>query len=138
MTKFLSSILTEIMDGRVGFWCPGCQEPHHIPVAPERQPGARWGYNGDPARPTFTPSILVRSGHYLPGWKAETCYCEPRADGDDWGFECQSCHSYVTDGRIQFLPDSSHALAGQTVDLPPYPRDTDGSTLADSDGDDGA
>jgi hypothetical protein len=28
------------------------------------------------------------------------------------------CHSFVTDGRIQFLSDSTHALAGQTVDLP--------------------
>jgi hypothetical protein len=28
------------------------------------------------------------------------------------------CHSFVTDGRIQFLTDSNHALAGQTVDLP--------------------
>ena len=28
------------------------------------------------------------------------------------------CHSFVTDGRIQFLADSNHALAGQTVDLP--------------------
>jgi len=28
------------------------------------------------------------------------------------------CHSYVTDGRIQFLADCTHALAGLTVDLP--------------------
>ena len=37
------------------------------------------------------------------------------------------CHSFVTDGRIQFLSDSTHVLAGQTVDLPP---------IADSMGDD--
>lgn len=28
------------------------------------------------------------------------------------------CHSFVTDGRIQFLTDSWHSLKGQTVDLP--------------------
>ena len=27
-------------------------------------------------------------------------------------------HSYVTDGRIQYLSDCTHPLAGQTVDLP--------------------
>ena len=29
-----------------------------------------------------------------------------------------TCHSFVTDGRIQFLADCTHPLAGQTVDLP--------------------
>ena len=32
------------------------------------------------------------------------------------------CHSFVTDGRIQFLADCTHALAGQTVDLPEWPK----------------
>lgn len=31
------------------------------------------------------------------------------------------CHSFVTDGRIQFLSDCTHSLAGQTVDLPEMP-----------------
>ena len=31
------------------------------------------------------------------------------------------CHSFVTDGRIQFLGDCTHSLAGQTVDLPEFP-----------------
>jgi hypothetical protein len=30
------------------------------------------------------------------------------------------CHSFVTDGRIQFLEDCTHELAGQTVDLPEW------------------
>lgn len=30
----------------------------------------------------------------------------------------QVCHSYVTNGRIQYLGDCTHELAGQTVDLP--------------------
>lgn len=31
------------------------------------------------------------------------------------------CHSFVRDGKIEFLSDSTHKLAGQTVDLPPLP-----------------
>ncbi|MNR55162.1 hypothetical protein D3C85_1754830 [compost metagenome] len=27
------------------------------------------------------------------------------------------CHSWVTDGKIQFLHDCTHALAGQTIAL---------------------
>ncbi len=32
------------------------------------------------------------------------------------------CHSFLTDGRIQFLDDCTHAMAGQTVDLPSFPH----------------
>ena len=28
------------------------------------------------------------------------------------------CHSFVTDGRIQYLDDCTHELRGQTIDLP--------------------
>lgn len=28
------------------------------------------------------------------------------------------CHSFITDGKIQYLSDCFHELAGQTVDLP--------------------
>lgn len=63
--------------------------------------GPRWGWNGDVDRPTFTPSILVR---YVTGAKARHV----------------TCHSFVTDGLIQFLGDCTHSLAGQTVELPPF------------------
>ena len=53
-----------------------------------------WTWNGDVDRPTLKPSILTRASE---GWP--------------------KCHSFVTDGRIQFLPDSGHELAGQTLDL---------------------
>jgi hypothetical protein len=29
------------------------------------------------------------------------------------------CHCFIRDGQIQFLLDCTHALAGQTVPLPP-------------------
>ncbi len=62
----------------------------------------RWTFNGNRSRPTITPSILARG--------------------------INRCHSYVTDGSIQYLADSDHALAGQTVRMtrPPWEDDDDG------------
>lgn len=88
--------------GLHGYWfhCPGCGDKH---VLPTTGPNA-WGFNGSLDAPTFTPSVLVHSHKALDdqGRKVDT----PR------------CHSYVTDGRIQYLSDTTHALSGQTVDLP--------------------
>ncbi len=30
----------------------------------------------------------------------------------------EQCHSFIEKGKIRFLPDCTHSLAGQTVDLP--------------------
>ena len=80
------------------FDCPGCQEPHFI--------GTGWAFNGDLDRPTFSPSYLLT---YTPG------------DPSDPDNPARRCHSFITDGRIAFCTDSTHALAGQTVDLPELP-----------------
>lgn len=113
----LSPILRSAEGGHLLFRCPGCDELHMIRVGDRS--GLGWGYNGNPDAPTFTPSVLVRSGHYVPDHKGE-CWCTWEAeDGEKSGFGCYVCHSFVTDGRIQFLGDCTHALAGQTVDLPP-------------------
>ncbi len=94
---------------RWGFYCPGC----HLELRRRAEAG-EWldeesihnlslhmmntrdvhGFNGDPDSPTFTPSIMARGA---PG---------------------VVCHSFVTDGRIQYLGDCTHPLAGQTVALP--------------------
>ncbi len=109
-----------LADGSLAFWCPGCQETHRVPVG--EGPGPRWGFNGNHEAPTFTPSLLVRSGHFVPGHAPQDpCWCQPDADGTDWGFACKQCHSFITDGRIQFLDDCSHELRGQTVPMPPWP-----------------
>lgn len=87
----LGSKLRSVQGGAVAFKCPGCNSMHRIVVSGSVRP--RWGYNGDPDRPTFIPSIRVKGSKYL-------------------------CHSYVTDGRIRFLEDSTHTFAGKTVELP--------------------
>lgn len=114
----LSAKLRSAEGGRLLFRCPGCNELHQVSVGDGD--GPRWGYNGNPEAPTFTPSILVRSGHYVPGHENGPCWCtyaKEHPEEDD-GFKCSVCHSFVTDGRIQFLGDCTHALAGQTVELP--------------------
>lgn len=97
----------ELNDGTIeaAFHCPGCKHYHSIPVTGPKA----WTFNGDFNRPTFQPSILVRGTDYD---------CD--ADGRPIASTVRDsvCHSFVTDGRIQFLADSTHALAGQTVDLP--------------------
>lgn len=73
------------------FICPGCDYGHPFEVdAPN---GTGWTWNGSFDKPTFSPSLMV-------------------AQGTD-----RQCHSFVRDGRIQFLGDSHHKLAGKTVCL---------------------
>ena len=105
-------------NGYIAFFCPGCQEEHQISVNP-----GRWTWNQNPEMPTFNPSVLVRSGHFVEerGNKS-TCWCTYAAEHPEEKDlpRCHRCHSFVRDGKIQFLADSSHALAGKTVDLPEW------------------
>ena len=75
-------------------WCPGCNEHHAVKV----NVPYGWKWNGSEEKPTISPSIKVTYGHY--------------PDPPD------VCHSFVTDGKIQFLGDCTHVLAAQTVELP--------------------
>lgn len=85
----------------VEYRCPGCESfadsyltRHHVPY---NEVGA-WTFNRDLERPTLSPSILSNAGsisHMVP-----------------------ICHHFVQDGRIQYLSDCTHAMAGQTIDLP--------------------
>lgn len=105
--------LAESGDGQVViFHCPGCDDNHQAHVG-------RWAFNGDLERPTLSPSLLVGGVQ----WDTDLYpYFQSRRDRHPnvpVG-ERIVCHSFVTDGRIQFLDDSTHVLAGQTVDLPEW------------------
>lgn len=118
----LGSKLFAFQNGAVLFYCPGCETTHAINVKPaaDGTPRPIWWFNGNGDAPTFTPSVLATNGHYVAGHVGE-CWCDyNRAHPDDVDFKCGICHSFVTDGRIQFLSDCTHALAGQTVDLPDW------------------
>lgn len=104
------------------FFCPGCRGAHTIrTVGP-----SVWGWNGDIHKPTFTPSVLVTGVDFTPAgqadldaWHAVGC---PPLDGKKFDSAPTVCHSFVTDGMIQFLADCTHALAGQTVELADWPE----------------
>lgn len=110
----LSSVLRSLSGGEVAFWCPGCSEAHAI------KPDI-WAWDGNPERPTFSPSVLVRGGHYADGKHPCCCDYNREHPDDPSPFKCSVCHSFVRAGQIQFLGDCTHALAGQTVPLPPWP-----------------
>lgn len=118
----ISKVLRDSSDNGLSFWCLGCKCAHQIQHG--EGSGPRWGWNGDAEKPTFTPSVLVRSGHHAssapPG---EPCWCTFKERfGEEPPFKCEVCHTFVTDGRIQYLGDCTHELAGQTIDLPPWPE----------------
>lgn len=54
----------------------------------------KWSWNGDTEKPTLSPSIMTTDG-----------------EGGT------VCHSYVTDGNVQFLGDCTHEFKSQTVPL---------------------
>lgn len=87
---------TEFGDYSVGIrWCcPGCNQHHAVPTSGPKA----WGFNGDRQRPTPDPSVLVNGirGDSAPEWNAKN----PR------------CHVFIRDGRIEFLSDCEHELAG--------------------------
>lgn len=109
-------------DGMIEYPCPGCEDLHVL-----NMPGLahHWEWNGDKDCPTFSPSILVRSGHYVPGHKGE-CWCKFNANNPDEkpDFECSICHSFIRNGKIEFLNDCTHELKGKTVKMEDYYKET--------------
>ena len=109
-------------DGRASFMCPGCGQSHTVRVSGE---GA-WTWNGNVDAFTLQPSVLFQSGHFDPYRRPDkACWCTYNAEHPDEPatFKCVRCHSFVTDGKIAFLGDSTHALAGQTVEIPEWESD---------------
>ena len=102
-------------DGWFHFHCPGCNRPHTINTRTENKAPA-WWWNGSGDKPTFTPSILTRYRH-------PKGHSNDNPAPADWAGEYVEdiCHSFVTEGRIEFLNDCTHALVGQTVPIPDWP-----------------
>lgn len=79
----------------IAFWCPGCDECHVVKTS-----AGGWTFDGNNDAPTISPSILVTY------------------NGAD---KKTRCHSFVRAGKIQFLTDCTHPLAGKTVGIPNWP-----------------
>lgn len=111
---------------RVMFWCLGCDMAHPINV--EGGPGASWSWNGSFEKPTFTPSVLVQFDRLSAEGRAKDKAFHAEhgryMTHQELPYDIKHvCHTFVTDGRIQYLGDCTHALAGQTIDLPAWDWD---------------
>lgn len=63
-----------------------------VMIGGRREGTPNWTWNGSVDFPTVRPSVLSRDG-------------------------TNTCHSWINDGKVQFLDDCSHEFAGQTLDL---------------------
>lgn len=73
------------------YMCLGCGYEHCFAL---RKDGGHHEFNMDLDKPTVFPSLL-----------------ENRNPN-------RVCHSFMKDGKIQYLGDCHHSLAGQTIELP--------------------
>lgn len=104
--------------------CLGCDEEHLLYTNPSYG-DITWGFNGDIEKPTFNPSLLIRTGCHISNHKTDHCWCTYNKECIEKGekptsFKCKTCHTFITDGKIQYLTDCSHKLAGQTIELPNF------------------
>jgi hypothetical protein len=77
------------------FFCPACDEVHAF--------NGTWDFNQDFECPTISPSLRVTGNR------------------DEVGRFI--CHSFISDGTIEFLKDCTHDMAGKVVDLPDFRDD---------------
>ncbi len=82
------------------FFCPGCGENHAY------LNDGRWTFNNNFEKPTFFPSLLYKA-HEIKHANGEATYS-------------YRCHLFITDGKIRYLKDCTHALAGQLIDVPDW------------------
>src|SRR5574337_834951 len=107
-------------DPDVMFFCPGCNCGHGVWVTgPNKKSKSTWTWNGSLDKPTFSPSIKITYETAVPPVTPENLD-EFKRNPWPQTKEVKICHSHVTDGKITFCPDSTHALAGKTVDLPDF------------------
>ena len=70
--------------------------PEGMSESPAAAGKPHWDFHGEMERPTFHPSIQT-------SWEANGV--------------AHVCHSYMRGGRIEYLPDCTHQLAGQVREL---------------------
>lgn len=85
------------VEGHYIIFCPACGRGHIL--------DQRWKFEGTLDNPTFSPSLLC-NGHI----KEAITYAS--------GYVVHRCHSYIRDGKIEYLGDCTHDMKGQTVEIP--------------------
>lgn len=101
--------------GDYKFICPGCGHEHIVNTKKPLHNGAIWGFNGNLDKPGFTPSVNIKTGHYVDGQPpADQCVC---AEDEDYKGMCFICPFVITDGIINFCGDCTHELSGKSVEM---------------------
>ena len=94
------------------FWCEGCKCCHGFRTHSWPMPDglttqekqwfkSKWTFNGNMDRPTIRASMLIH----------EIKRNDPKIK------DTHRCHIFITDGKIEYLNDCTHDLAGQTVEM---------------------
>jgi len=76
------------------FYCVGCKGLHRINTTGNRP---KWTFDNNMQKPTISPSVLVSYN----------------LDGK----QITQCHLFIKAGKIQYLNDCKHELAGKTIDM---------------------
>lgn len=115
--KLYGDWVPESEKGNIAIMCPGCNAHHVLATVKPQNNGALWGFNGDMEKPTFNPSLLIRSVENIPPVTSENIEQWREKPWEQTRVDTV-CHSFIIDGMIQFLGDCTHHLANQTVELP--------------------
>lgn len=92
--------LVELKGDTLEWDCPACKVRHSVWV--DGNHSTVWTWNSSYSEPTLQESVEVVGPEV------------PNPDGDTG-----VCHFYVVFGRISFLSDCTHAIAGKVVDMTP-------------------
>lgn len=108
----------QVQHTQLTYWCIGCEAGHTIEVEDEKA----WTWDGNVNKPTFSPSILSMPREKL-NESGKLLVQSNRGSEltDEHRIKTPRCHCFVKNGRIEYLSDSEHSLAGQTVDMVPLP-----------------
>jgi hypothetical protein len=115
----LSKKFRSIAGGKIGYWCQGCDMLHMVRVG--AGVGPKWNWNGDLEKPTFTPSVLVTWEQGEPPATTPEIREKIRSGEITQVKVPKICHTFITNGMVQFLGDCTHQYAGRTLPLPDLP-----------------
>lgn len=126
----VSAVLRRMTNGYT-HWCPGCGEPHAIYTAsPNAYGGLVWSFNGDVDRPVFNPSVKITGkqtvkdaqGNWTGEWVRDA-NGKPIDSCCHYFIAIDSDQNSPTFGQnvIDYCGDSTHALAGKKIPMPPLP-----------------
>lgn len=86
-------------NSQIAIYCEGCKSHHVFSL------DSGWTFNNDFVKPTFSPSMLVNGNSVPEEFKGKEGYLR--------------CHSFVTNGEIQYLSDCDHEYKNTTRKLLP-------------------